>query len=337
MAAGRKGETPLRQGLVPDSEAMKPEPQMQQRFSLGALAGMAAILGIVVAAHALLLTLPDRAELGPRATQIQFEPIRFDSDDFGPMRLLGAWKLKSADRRVGGLSSLAFDHGTLVALSDSGVIVRFPKPGGPTGPAVVQELPGGPGNPRQKINRDSEAMVRDPTGRGWWVAFETRAELWLYNSTFTRALRRVTIPPGGLQLNRGVEGLASSGADLLLLPENGGRLLWLANDRWSEVRFDFAAKRSSGMARLPDGSLLVLERRLSGFGIVNSIVRLKPCSSGYCLDWRKRLPVGIIDNVEGIAVEPRGGGTNRLWLVTDDDSAPPRRTLLIELELPPQR
>ena len=313
---------------------MKPEPEVQPRFSLWVLGGMAAILALALAAHAFLLTLPDRVELGPRATQIQFEPVQLDSDGFAPMRLLGAWKLESADRRVGGLSSLAFDNSTLVALSDSGVIVRFPKPGGPTAPAVVQELPGGPGNPRQKINRDSEALVHDSANRGWWVGFETRDELWLYNDTFTRALRRIAIPARRLQLNRGIEGIAAIGTGLLLLPESGGRLLRLDRDRWSEVPFDFEETRSSDLAALGDGSLLVIERRLTPVGIRNALVRLRPCETGYCLVWRRPLTLGIIDNVEGIAVEPAESGASRLWLVTDDDSAPPRRTLLIELELP---
>ena len=309
---------------------------MQQWFRLFTFAGMMAILFAVVGAHALLLTLNDRVELGPRSADVEFEPVHFDSEAFAPMALIGAWKLTSRDPRVTGLSALAFDNGTLMALSDSGTIVRFPKPVGGHSAGFVRELPDGPGDPRQKINRDSESLVRDPAGRGWWVAFETRDELWLYNNVFTRPLRRVAIPNQKLRRNRGIEGMTSAGPDLLLLPENRGPLMRLSNRKWSEIPFDFDRKRSSDVAALGNGSLVMIERRVSAFGIANALVGVKPCKSGFCLEWRKELPLGFFDNVEGIAVEQTDSGRTRLWLVSDDDSAPPRRTLLIELELPSQ-
>ena len=315
---------------------MKPEPKMQQRFSILMLAGMETIFFVVVGAHALLLTLNDRVERGPRSAELRFEPVHLDSQAFAPLRLMGAWRLASSDPGVTGLSALAFDNGALMALSDSGTLVRFPKPAGGHSVGFVRELPGGPGDPRQKINRDSEALVRDPAGRGWWVAFETRDELWLYNNVFTRPLRRIAIPNQELRRNRGIEGMASVGPDLLLLPENGGPLMRLADNRWSEIPFDFDRKRSSDIAALGDGSLILIERRVTLLGIASALVRVKPCETGYCLDWRKELPLGFFDNVEGIAVERAESGATRLWLVTDDDSAPPRRSLLVELELPRQ-
>jgi len=194
LAAGRKGETPLHQHLICDSVEMKAEPEVQQRFSVLRLAGMATIFAITLSAHAVFRTLPDREELGPRMAELRFEPVRFDAESFAPLRVAGAWKIESDDPRFGGLSALAFDNGTFVALTDSGAVVRFARPAGPSGTAIVRELPGGPGDPNRKMNRDSEALVQDPDGRGWWVAFETRNELWLYNDTFTRELTRLTIP-----------------------------------------------------------------------------------------------------------------------------------------------
>ena len=77
---------------------MKPEPPMQQWFRLFTFAGMAAILFAVVGAHALLLTLNDRVELGPRSADLEFEPVHFDSEAFAPMALISAWKLTSRVR-----------------------------------------------------------------------------------------------------------------------------------------------------------------------------------------------------------------------------------------------
>ena len=43
------------------------------------------------------------------------------------------------------------------------------------------------------------------------------------------------------------------------------------------------------------------------------------------------------DNAEGIAAEPLVGGASRLWIVTDNDFAGYRRTLLLAVDLPAQR
>jgi hypothetical protein len=50
-----------------------------------------------------------------------------------------------------------------------------------------------------------------------------------------------------------------------------------------------------------------------------------------------RLELGPLDNVEAIAAEPREGGVTRLWLMTDNDFRRGQRTLLVALDLPPDR
>ncbi|MFL6773674.1 MAG: esterase-like activity of phytase family protein, partial [Sphingomicrobium sp.] len=132
--------------------------------------------------------MPDRTELGPRSARLALEPVRLDPRGFAPLHLAGAWRLTSDDPRFGGISALALDGGSLLALSDSGVLVRFAKLEGSTVSAAIRELPDGPGDPRFKSRRDSEAIVRDASGRGWWVAFENRNELWLYDGGFARPL-----------------------------------------------------------------------------------------------------------------------------------------------------
>ena len=202
--------------------------------------------------------------------------------------------------------------------------------------AEVRELAGGPGDPGFKTNRDSEALVRDPAGRGWWVAFETRNALWLYDFGFTRTLRRLDIPPRRVRFNTGIEGLATSGGALLLFPESGGFALQLGRSGWTEIPFDFPARPVADATVLPNQSLLVIERRLSATGFVNALVQLNRCEAGYCVSWRIRLGVAPLDNVEAIAVEALDSGGVRLWLTTDDNSHRPLRTLLIAADLPPQ-
>ena len=322
------------QRLMPDSRPMIAEPRMQRWLSIaGVLAAFAVILATLLAFGRYSATVPDRDELGPRLATVQFEPVVLDRESFLPLRIAGAWKLTSGDPGIGGISGAALDGAELVALTDSGIVIRLPQPGARTAVAQVKDLPSGPGDGAFKINRDSEAIARDPAGRGWWVSFENRNELWLYDQSFSKALRRLAIPSRQLSLNKGVEGLAAQGEDLLLLPEKGGRLLKLFGDTWSQVALDYPPARSSELAALGDGSLLLLERRPILIGFANSLVRLNRCATGYCFAWRKHLPVGLWDNVEALAVEPLASGATRLWLMTDDDGRPPLRTLIVALDL----
>jgi hypothetical protein len=43
----------------------------------------------------------------------------------------------------------------------------------------------------------------------------------------------------------------------------------------------------------------------------------------------------MVAHFEGIAVEPRGDGGTRLWLITDDNFQPPMTTMLVALDVPP--
>ena len=123
-------------------------------------------------------TVPNRAELGPATIALRFTPVELDERGFGAAKLAGAWEVRGDDPRFGGISGLALDRGDLLAVSDSGVLVRFAPPLGAVGKALVSELPDGPGDGRFKRNRDSEALARDPQGRGWWVASRGSITMW---------------------------------------------------------------------------------------------------------------------------------------------------------------
>ena len=315
---------------------MNPEPALQRRFSIAAALLAIALAASVIAAHAGFMLLPDRRELGPRLASLRFEPVALDAAGFSPLQLAGAWAVTSDDDpRVHGISGLALDGAELVAVTDSGVVIRFAKPGAAAVQALVRELPGGPGDPGRKVNRDSEAIAADPGGRGWWVAFEQRNELWLYDREFHRPLGRMPVPGRGMTFNRGAEGLIADGNGLLVFPEGGGRALRFSPKGWSEVRFAMPARRVSEAAAAAGGAILVIERGPAPGGFANALVRLDRCPAGYCPAWRKRLPMGLLDNVEALAVEPLPSGATRLWLMTDDNGGKPQRTLLVAADLPP--
>jgi hypothetical protein len=314
-----------------DSHPTETERLVQQKFSIRTLAGALALLAAIGLFDRGLAFVPNRAELGWRTAGIELHPVRLDPHAFAPLRLAGAWRLASGDPRFGGISALAADRGRLLAVSDSGAVVRFRPPGGP---AEIGELPDGPGSGRFKRNRDSEALVRDPAGRGWWVAFENRHELWLYDMTFSRALQRIRLGKRGWRANRGIEGAATDGSSLLLVHEKGDYLLRVTGFRARAMAIAEDRGRISDVAALGAGRFIAVERRLTPFGFRNALVTLDKVRSGYRFGRRIALPLGPLDNVEAIAVEPLPGGKRRLWLMTDDNFQPPLRTLLIALDWP---
>lgn len=302
------------------------------RLALAALAIVAAVL----AAHQFFIGLPNREELGPRETAVRFKPVSLDPAGFLPLRLAGAWEIESDDPRVGGISDLAVDGGSLVALSDKGVIIRFAKPNRGVERATVRELPGGPGNPRFKINRDSEAILRDPSGRGWWVAFENRNELWLYDPAFTRAVRRMAIPASDFDDNEGVEGMAGDVGSLLLFPESGGQLIRFSAKGVGVAPIADSGTYVSDAASLPDGRILLVERSLGPLGFSIDLALLEQGRNGFALGERIPIGVGRLDNVEALAAERLSDGTIRLWMATDDNFHRPLRTLLVAADFPPR-
>lgn len=215
-----------------------------------------------------------------------------------------AWTVGSADRRVSGLSGLAMDGGRLLAISDSGLLVWLDPPGTPAPEATIRALPAVPGRRHSKLGRDSEAIVRDPSG-GWWVAFEQQHVAMRYDSAFERLLETRPFPIEGFSPNRGVEALAVQ----------AGRLRW-----WPET------SGVSDAAVRADGRVALLERRIGALGFSATVGGLgSPI----------RLPTGPSDNVEGIAIAPRPDGGTRLWIVTDNDGSRARATKLLAVDLPP--
>jgi hypothetical protein len=322
---------------MPDSPAIDAERGVQVSFRKSAFFQLVILALVVLLFGRWVSQLPDRAELGPRIAQVRFEPVSFDPSGFAPLRLAGAWTLMSSDPRLGGVSALAVENGDLVAVTDSGTVIRFAKPRAGSGRAFVRELPGGPGDPRFKSRRDSEALLRDPFGRGWWIAFENRNQLWLFDRQFNRALGRIHFGRKRWPRNRGIEGLANEGGALLLFPEKGNRVLEVRGSSERKFRIENPAGRISDAAHLPTGELLVVNRHLTALGFANSLAVLERTETGFRYRERIRLGVSPLDNVEALTSERLADGRIRLWLMTDDNFQHPLRTLLIALDWPVRR
>jgi hypothetical protein len=294
-----------------------------------------AVAALVLLAAAWLHRQPDREELGWRSSLLRFTPVQLNGRGFGDLRLEGAWEVTSCDPRFGGVSALALTNDQLIALSDSGGVVRFAKPNGPQQRATIGELPGGPGAPGFKYNRDSEALVADPRGRGWWIAFENRDQLWLYDAALRRVVQRVTL--SRFPQNRGIEGVAATGRSIAIAPEQGDSIIEWSAGNIRMLKIANPAGRISDMARLPSGELLVVNRRATRRGFANSVALLTRGANGYTYTDRMPLGTGKLDNVEAVASERLPNGRIRLWLMTDDNHQRPLRTLLIAVDLPARR
>ena len=316
-----------------DAGSQDAERHLQPMFSKASVFSYLVLFLMVIAADRWIGSIPNRGDLPDALVPVRFTPARFEPEGFAPLRFAGAWKVEIADPRFGGVSALAIDRGRLLALTDSGTVIVISRPG-ESGQALVHELPDGPGNPDFKHNRDSEALARDPAGRGWWVAFERSNQLWLYDQGFDGVLIRIDLGRGRWRHNKGIEAMVADEGELALFPETGGEWLSL---RPGEVRTHRLASRFgfvSDAARTPGGRLLLVTRKPGLAGLAKRLVVAEEKEGGLLrLRPLARLGLGATDNVEAIALEPRAGGT-RLWLMTDNDFRARAPTYLVALDLP---
>ena len=312
-----------------DPASILAERIVQPLFRKLRLFSLLLLAALILAFACWLGSLPNRIAAPPRDGRVNFQRIELDPAGFAPLRLAGAWRLTANDPRFGGVSALAVDQAGLIALTDSGVVIRFARPTGAYGVARIADLPSGAGDPGFKRNRDSEALVRDPLARGWWVAFENRHQLWLYDPGFNRALERIDLGQDRWPANAGVEAMVSDGRGLMLFAEHAAEVIRLDRTRARRSPLAHPSGRISDATRLPDGRVLLLAAETTPFGFSNALVSLEP---GDGAGRSIALGLGPLDNAEALAAEPIPGGT-RLWLMTDDNFRWPMRTLLVALDL----
>ena len=301
---------------------------MQHSFSKSSIFNRLAVAGLVVGAHWWLTGLPDRIPAPDARGEVRFEPVQLAKQGFAPLTVAGAWRVTSADPRMGGVSALAVDRGGLLALTDSGVTIRLPKPVAARGVAEFRDLPSGPGQSNQKSGRDSEALARDVAGRGWWVTFEHVHSAWLFDRDLRRVIRTVDLSAMGWRSNLGAEGAVSTGEALLLFPESGAEIVRVSDSRIVRTALANPSGNLSDASMLPDGRIVVIARTYSPAGFSS---RLLLFDKGLLRPLAK-LALGRLDNAEAIAAEPLAGGGTRLWVMTDNDFRRRVPTLLIALD-----
>jgi len=310
----------------------------------------------------------DRLALYEGAPQMDARRVALDPRDttrrqLGALTYLGGVELTGRSPAFGGFSSLTVSGEHFLLLSDGGNIVRFTigadwKPHG----LRFDNLPSGPATGWLKSDRDSESLAVDPTTGTLWVGFENFNQIWRYAPDFTRAEGYVAPPamadwPG----NGGPESLVRmpDGRFVTISEEAKiDRPRWRGSEetrRWSRQGLIFAgdplrhrprpfAYRVSphhdvaDVAALPDGSLIVVERRFRlPFRFSNRIMFVLAADVAPGRTARGQLlaeldaPL-IHDNFEGVAVT-REAGETILWLVSDDNQTLLERSYLLKFRL----
>lgn len=271
---------------------------------------------------------PQRVPQLPVSLSLSVEAVALPASP-GPLRLAGAWKLETEDRRLFGLSGLEIDGGRFIAVGDAGSVVRFDRPG-PGARIWLADLGDGPGPFGAKFTRDAESLLAD--GDGWLVGFEQHHSVWRYDRGFGHGREVASLGGRGWPDNRGAEGLSRIGDKLIAWREGGQEAVVVATGEAIPLTSNWSIAEA---ARDPDGGTWLLLRRLEWRGVTQAIAPVRRSGRGLALGPALPVAKGPLDNFEGMAIERAPGGALRFWLVSDDGSRVMARTLLAAYDLKP--
>lgn len=297
-------------------------------------------------------------------------PVAFSEEEgqgapvVGKLEFRGGLHLASSDPRFGGWSGLiARGNGTeLVAISDNGYWLvfrpRYDRAGrlaGVWSEGEIGTLQDASGKPVRGALRDAEEIAWLPEGIA--VAFESRHRIWLYphgSGPFALPPRAIESPLGlnRAPANKGIETLTGLADGRLLAITEGlfaapGLLAGWVSDaaphrNWAPIAWRTEGEFvPTGAATLPDGDVLVLQRRFSWIGgLASRISRIAAgdIGPGAILAGEEiaRLEVPLVhENFEGIAVAARDRDTFVFVISDDNYNAVLQRTLLLMFVLSP--
>ncbi len=290
---------------------------------------------------------------------IASQPVALDTSyptrrRVGALRFMGAWHLTSDIRGFGGLSALDVNGNRVTALGDGGTIIRF-RLGrfGTASDATITRLPEQCGRVVRKMDNDTESLAHDDARRAWWVGYEGRNAICRINTDFSageviarpRAIARWRQKGGAESMTR-----LGDGRFLLIAEEsldNGGVHEMVLFDRDPTDRAAIATSlgyrppagyKPTEVAQLPDGRLLVLNRRFALWSLFTSklvLINALPVNPRGVTQGRViadfASPV-IADNFEGLSVTQENGKPV-LWVISDDNFMRWQRTLLLKFSL----
>lgn len=336
------------------------------------------LLGSAVVCAGLLAATPAVNAGKPDILQLRASPIEvsaaaiasFDGSDttrFGKLDWRGGVRLSSSSRFFGGFSGLAMleDGAALVSVSDAGFWLTADldyaggRLSGLTGARVgpIQALKGK--RLERRRDRDAEAIgIVAARGREaqLLIGFENNARV----GRFDLGAQGLSAPKGYLSLpkpmqalrgNTGIEAIATIQSGPLAgqyvsfgehsADATGQRLGWVFSERSMRTirlvpdgNYDIA-----DIASLPDGGLLVLERRFrwsEGINIrirrlaARELAQTKPVQGETLFEAG---PGTVLDNMEGLAVHRSAEGETILTLISDDNFNFFQSTVLLQFAL----
>lgn len=292
----------------------------------------------------------------PLLTPVPLDPGNPALEAVGALRYVAGYQIRLDKPAFGGFSDLcvyadAEAGSRVIAVGDTGTEATFGFTGTPEalGEVAVIRLfalrtPDGR-RLADKIAGDAEAMHCDSPDRRI-VAFEHQHRLWAYDGDSVTAL---PFPNNARMLgpNEGIEGLTRLGDGRLFMVAEGAQAAdrspaWVetGNGQWGEL----VVRRSdgfqpTGLARLPGGDLLLLERFYTpetGPAARISIIReavIAPDAEIRPQEIARLAPPLSVDNFEGIAVAAADDGGTLVFLLSDDNFNPAQRTLLLIFRL----
>jgi len=282
----------------------------------------------------------------------------FGAPRFGKLAFLGGITLRSSNPAFGGLSALrvAPDGQQALALSDRGRFWDFALNYDQNGCLAGAKLLGNfrmqtnvDGKPISDGMRDSESMEWSGDG-GVLVGFEHQHRIWRFPpsnkgiktllpqdapQTFSAPKDLKNAPSnGGLEALVALTPIGADGPLLALaeqyLAEMGDVTSvhgWISDKTgWHALRYKvIEGFRPTDAARLPNGDIVVLERRIQlPFDLASRIVRIKAetIKPGALLDGEEliRFTADLPkDNFEGISVRQDDAGKIYIYVVSDDN------------------
>ncbi len=277
----------------------------------------------------------------------------------GRLEFLGGIEVRSKDNRFGGLSGIEItESGNALMVSDTGMVIsaRLVREGDRlTGLADATIKPLFPEGAVSKNVADVEDIALDPTNmRRGVIVRERQANAMLSfeleNGRLTRLEpQRVGADNRILRSNKGLESVAYApdtsplAGDIVAIAERAPRGMryipgWIVGKGEFSIvprdNFDISSARF-----LPDGDLLLLERRfspLAGLAVRLRLIAGDAIAVGARVDGDILLDAGLssqIDNMEGLAVHREESGRLILTLVSDDNHNILQRTLILQFAL----
>lgn len=286
-----------------------------------------------------------------RMTRLALDASNPGRRRLGGLVFLAAWRLDSANPAFGSWSALAVRGPWLTFVSDAGGIFRLKLAGLRPVAAQWGDLPAGPGPAAEKDFRDAEGLAIDPASGRAWVTFEHFHSIWRYAPGLARVEASV-FPPAmrGWSDNGGAEAVVRRRDGSFVVFQEGRRtpgdrdgLIWAgdptAPGAAPPARFAYRPGdlfRVTDAAELPDGRMLVLERKLG----LPATARLVMVAAGAIRPGARVEgtlvaafePPVLADNFEALAIG-REGGRTIVWIASDDNFSRLQRSLLLKFVL----